>query len=161
MLMEKHRKKWKPPHLVFLDLEKVFEHVPHQLILRYVLGDHGVPEQLITRVQMLYTNTSSFMWCTVSFSDSFRKLKVGIHESWHSWKFSIITIAVHSRHGYYHKRTVTWQPLDLALCWWCHAHSYHQRITAALCISCLCQFCLWLNIKKTEYQPEPCPCTSQ
>ena len=64
--------------MVFLDLKKAFDHVPHQLIW-YSLHDHGIAEQLMKWVQMLYINATSHVRCAVGESDSF-SVKVGVHQ---------------------------------------------------------------------------------
>lgn len=74
--MKNHREKKKLLHIAFLDLEKAFDQVLHQLIW-YALWDHEVPEKLINRVQMLYEKTSSYVRCTAGISDSL-PVKVGI-----------------------------------------------------------------------------------
>ncbi|VDP01047.1 unnamed protein product [Heligmosomoides polygyrus] len=54
LLIEKHREKQKPVHNVFLDLEKAFHRVPREVIW-YALRQHGVPEELIEWVRILYS----------------------------------------------------------------------------------------------------------
>uniref|UniRef100_A0A914WA90 Reverse transcriptase domain-containing protein n=1 Tax=Plectus sambesii TaxID=2011161 RepID=A0A914WA90_9BILA len=78
LLLEKHREKRKPLHVAFLDLEKAFDRVLHQLIW-YALRDHGVPELLIDWVRMLYTNANSHVRCPVGTFDSF-PVNVGMHQ---------------------------------------------------------------------------------
>ena len=46
ILAEKHREKKLPLHIAFVDLEKAFDRVPHDLIW-YSLRDAGVPEEYI------------------------------------------------------------------------------------------------------------------
>lgn len=89
MLMKNHCKKKKLLHIVFLELEKTFDQVPHQLIW-YALWDHEVPEKLINWVQMLYENTSSYVRCA-----------------------AVYTKAQHCRH---HSRPATGCPMGPALC---------------------------------------------
>lgn len=89
MLMTNHCKKKKLLHIVFLELEKTFDQVPHQLIW-YALWDHEVPEKLINWVQMLYENTSSYVRCA-----------------------AVYTKAQHCRH---HSRPATGCPMGPALC---------------------------------------------
>jgi hypothetical protein len=43
LLLEKHRERNKPLHISFLDLETVFDRIPHELIW-YTMRSHGVPE---------------------------------------------------------------------------------------------------------------------
>ena len=64
--------------MAFLDLKKAFDHVPLQLIW-YSLCKHGVPEQLIKWVQMLYINTNSHVRHATGESDNFL-VKVGVHQ---------------------------------------------------------------------------------
>jgi len=78
LLLEKHCESRKPLHIAFLDLEKAFDHVPHQLIW-YTLRERQVPEQLISWIKMLYTNTSSHVHCPASTSDNF-PICVGVHQ---------------------------------------------------------------------------------
>ncbi|KAK1804736.1 hypothetical protein P4O66_003589 [Electrophorus voltai] len=77
-LMEKHHEKNSPLHTAFLDLEKAFDHVSHQLIW-YALCDHGVPEEHIIWVKLLYVNNSSRVRCAAGTSDSF-PVNVGVHQ---------------------------------------------------------------------------------
>lgn len=77
-LMEKHRERKQPLHLAFLDLEKAFDRVPHQLIW-YALRDHEVPELLINWVRLLYVNATSRVRCSVGTSGSF-PVRVGVHQ---------------------------------------------------------------------------------
>ncbi|XGW06745.1 hypothetical protein V3C99_016790, partial [Haemonchus contortus] len=58
LLLEKHREKRRPIHLAFLDLEKAFDRVPRDVIW-YALRQHGVPEELIEWVRILYTSPKS------------------------------------------------------------------------------------------------------
>lgn len=77
-LMEKFREKRRPLHLAFLDLEKAFDRVPHQMIW-YALRDHQVPEIYINWVKMLYNNTRSQVRCPAGLTDSF-PVTVGVHQ---------------------------------------------------------------------------------
>ncbi|VDP40828.1 unnamed protein product [Heligmosomoides polygyrus] len=54
LLVEKHREKQRPVYLAFLDLEKAFDGVPREVIW-YALRQHGVPEELVEWVRMLYS----------------------------------------------------------------------------------------------------------
>ena len=59
-------------------MEKAFDRVPHALIW-YSLRCHGVPEQLIGWVKMLYANTTSRVRCAAGTSNSF-PVNVGVHQ---------------------------------------------------------------------------------
>ena len=77
-LLEKHQEKRKPLHMAFLDLEKAFDRIPHDLIW-YSLRDHNVPEQLIPWIKLLYTNTNSRVRCAAGTFGSF-PVKVGVYQ---------------------------------------------------------------------------------
>ncbi|VDO33233.1 unnamed protein product [Haemonchus placei] len=55
LLLKKHREKRRPVHLAFLDLEKAFDPIPRD-VMWYALRQHGVPEELIEWVRILYTS---------------------------------------------------------------------------------------------------------
>ncbi|CAD6190587.1 unnamed protein product [Caenorhabditis auriculariae] len=63
---------------VFVDLEKEFDRVPHELIW-YSLRDHHVPEPLIDVVRTLYTDAHSQVQTTVGKSKPF-PIQVGVHQ---------------------------------------------------------------------------------
>ncbi|KAK1784434.1 hypothetical protein P4O66_001576 [Electrophorus voltai] len=77
-LMEKHHEKSRPLHTVFVDLEKAFDHISHHLIW-YALCNHGVLEELVSWVILLYVNTSSQVRCVAGMSDSF-PVNIGVHQ---------------------------------------------------------------------------------
>ena len=78
-LLEKHRRlKDKPLHLCFLDLEKAFDRVPHALIWHCLRG-HGVPEEYINWIRMMYKEPTSRVRCAAGLSDSF-PVTVGVHQ---------------------------------------------------------------------------------
>ncbi|KTG40920.1 hypothetical protein cypCar_00000646 [Cyprinus carpio] len=74
LLVEQHREKNKTVHLAFLDMEKAFAHIPHDLI-----WSHGVPEPYVDLVKMLYHRTTSVIRCAVGTSPPF-DICVGIHQ---------------------------------------------------------------------------------
>uniref|UniRef100_A0A914WDC8 Reverse transcriptase domain-containing protein n=1 Tax=Plectus sambesii TaxID=2011161 RepID=A0A914WDC8_9BILA len=78
LLLEKHREKQKKVHVSFLDLEKAFDRVPHELIW-YALRSHGVPEAYVRWVQLLYTDVSSIIRCPAGTSARF-PIHVGVHQ---------------------------------------------------------------------------------
>ncbi|VDP18817.1 unnamed protein product [Heligmosomoides polygyrus] len=53
LVIDKHREKQKPVHIAFLDLEKAYR-VPREVIW-YALRHHGVPEEPIEWVRILYS----------------------------------------------------------------------------------------------------------
>ena len=78
MLIERHREKRKPLHIAFLDLEKAFDRVPHDLIWMS-LRKHGVPEPYIAWIKLMYTNVTSVVQCPAGKSDPF-DVTVGVHQ---------------------------------------------------------------------------------
>jgi len=58
ILLERHREKNLTVHTSFLDLEKAFDRVPHELIW-HALRSHGLPEIYVRWVKILYENTTS------------------------------------------------------------------------------------------------------
>jgi len=55
ILLERHREKTLTVHTSFLDLEKAFDRVPHDLIW-HALRSHGVPETYVRWVKLLYSD---------------------------------------------------------------------------------------------------------
>jgi len=77
ILLERHREKNLTVHTSFLDLEKAFDLVPHDLI-RQALRSHGLPETYIRWVKMLYDNTTSVVRTPAGTSPPF-PIRVGVH----------------------------------------------------------------------------------
>src|SRR5699024_2588073 len=79
-LMEKTREKrvQQPLHMAFLDLEKAFDRVPHELIW-FALRSHNVPESLVRMVQLLYRQPASRVRCAAGLSEEFC-INVGVHQ---------------------------------------------------------------------------------
>ena len=78
MLAEKHREKKLPLHIAFVDLEKAFDRVPHDL-LWFSLRDAGVPEEYVRWVKMLYTDSQSQVRSVAGTTKPF-KVTVGVHQ---------------------------------------------------------------------------------
>jgi len=78
ILLERHREKNVPLHAAFLDLEKAFDRVPHDLIW-HALRSHGVPEVYVRRVKLLYKNVSSLVRSPARVSLPF-PINVGVHQ---------------------------------------------------------------------------------
>lgn len=64
--------------MVFLDLEKAFDRVPHDLIWAS-LRRHHVPEAYISWVQLLYQDVRNLVRCTAGISPPFN-INVGVHQ---------------------------------------------------------------------------------
>ena len=78
LLIEKYREKHRPLHVAFLDLEKAFDRVPHDLIW-YALRCHQVPEELLRWVQLLYRDPKSRVRSAAGTSKPLR-VSVGVHQ---------------------------------------------------------------------------------
>lgn len=78
LLMEEHREKNKPIRMVFLDLEKAFDRVPHALIWASLRARH-VPEAYINWVQIVYKDFTSVIRCPAGISPPFA-INVGVHQ---------------------------------------------------------------------------------
>ncbi|EYC22092.1 hypothetical protein Y032_0018g3706 [Ancylostoma ceylanicum] len=76
--MPADRKTQKPLHMTFLDLEKAFDRVPHEAIW-YALRWHGVPEELIEWVRILYTDPRSRVQAAAGTSAEF-PISVDVHQ---------------------------------------------------------------------------------
>lgn len=77
-LAEKHREKKLPLHVAFVDLEKAFDRVPHELIW-FSLRDAGVPEEYVKWVKLLYTDSQSQVRSVAGTTAPF-KVAVGVHQ---------------------------------------------------------------------------------
>ena len=77
-LQEKYLQNKKELYHIFVDLEKVFDKVPHEAI-SWVLRRQMVPEYLISAVMGLYTNSSSQVRVAGGLSDKF-PINVGVHQ---------------------------------------------------------------------------------
>jgi len=77
-LFEKHRAVRKTVHAAFLDMEKAFDRVPHELIW-FALRDHGVPEEYIDWIKLMYECTQSVVLCPAGLSEPYR-ISVGVHQ---------------------------------------------------------------------------------
>jgi hypothetical protein len=78
LLMERHREKRKPIHMAFLDLEKAFDRVPHDLIW-LALRLHNVPEAYVGWIKLLYQTATSSVRCAAGTSENF-PINVGVHQ---------------------------------------------------------------------------------
>ncbi|CAD7083972.1 unnamed protein product [Hermetia illucens] len=76
--MEKHREKHRLLYIAFLDLEKAFDRVPHELIW-YALRQHLVPEELVRWVQLLYHDPKSKVQSMAGVSNPLRA-SVRVHQ---------------------------------------------------------------------------------
>ncbi|ETN68607.1 reverse transcriptase [Necator americanus] len=78
ILLEKHREKNRSVHLAFLDLEKAFDRVPHEL-LWMSMRSHRVPEEYVRWTKLLYTKPTSVVRCAAGTSRPF-PVQVGVHQ---------------------------------------------------------------------------------
>lgn len=89
LLIKRHCEKNKTVHLAFLDLEKAFELIPHDLIW-HSFRSHDVPEAYVDSVRMLYHCTTSVIHCacrrhSISMSPSTKVLPSRPCFSSHTW----------------------------------------------------------------------------
>ncbi|KAK6743227.1 hypothetical protein RB195_010468 [Necator americanus] len=78
ILLEKHREKNRSVHLVFLDLEKAFDRVPHEL-LWMSMRSHRVPEEYVRWRKLLYAKPTSVVRCAAGTSRPF-PVQVWVHQ---------------------------------------------------------------------------------
>ncbi|KAK6750378.1 hypothetical protein RB195_002386 [Necator americanus] len=78
ILLEKHREKNRNVHLAFLDLEKAFDRVPHEL-LWMCMRSHRVPEEYVRWTKLLYAKPVSVVQCAAGTSRPF-PVQVGVHQ---------------------------------------------------------------------------------
>ncbi|ETN75316.1 reverse transcriptase [Necator americanus] len=78
ILLEKHREKNRSVHLAFLDLEKAFDRVPHEL-LWMSMRSHRVPEEYVRWTKLLYAKPTSVVRCAAGTSRPF-PVQVGVHQ---------------------------------------------------------------------------------
>ncbi|KAK6741987.1 hypothetical protein RB195_009702 [Necator americanus] len=78
ILLEKHREKNRSVHLAFLDLEKAFDRVPHEL-LWMSMRSHSVPEEYVRWTKLLYAKPTSVVQCAAGTSRPF-PVQVGVHQ---------------------------------------------------------------------------------
>ncbi|KAK6756135.1 hypothetical protein RB195_014491 [Necator americanus] len=70
ILLEKHREKNRSVHLAFLDLEKAFDRVPHEL-LWMSMRSHRVPDEYVLWTKLLYAKPTSVVRCAAGTSRPF------------------------------------------------------------------------------------------
>ncbi|ETN86749.1 hypothetical protein NECAME_05837 [Necator americanus] len=78
ILLEKHREKNRSVHLAFLDLEKAFDRVSHEL-LWMSMRSHRVPEEYVLWTKLLYAKPTSVVRCGDGTSRPF-PVQVGVHQ---------------------------------------------------------------------------------
>ncbi|KAK6762631.1 hypothetical protein RB195_023378 [Necator americanus] len=78
ILLEKHREKNRSVHLAFLDLEKAFDRVPHEL-LWMSMKSHRVPDEYVRWTKLLYAKPTSVVRCAAGTSRPF-PVQVGVHQ---------------------------------------------------------------------------------
>ncbi|ETN77087.1 hypothetical protein NECAME_11289 [Necator americanus] len=78
ILLEKHRDGNRSVHLAFLDLEKAFDRVPHEL-LWMSMKSHRVPEEYVRWTKLLYAKPASIVRCAAGTSRPF-PVQVVVHQ---------------------------------------------------------------------------------
>ncbi|ETN82467.1 hypothetical protein NECAME_07956 [Necator americanus] len=114
ILLEKHREKNRSVHLAFLDLEKAFDRVPHEL-LWMSMRLHRVPEEYVRWMKLLYAKPTSVVRCAAGTSRSF---PVGVGRG--SSGFIPLTPAVHTVLGHDNEGNPEAASADPTLCRRCH-----------------------------------------
>ncbi|KAK6744595.1 hypothetical protein RB195_011367 [Necator americanus] len=107
ILLEKHREKNRSVHLAFLDLEKAFDRVPHEL-LWMSMRSHRVPEEYVRWAKLLYAKPTSVVRCAAGTS---RPLPVEEIEKQHPWTLLFaddVMLASESR-GNLQKQVQSWK----------------------------------------------------
>ncbi|EYB89153.1 hypothetical protein Y032_0235g3182 [Ancylostoma ceylanicum] len=105
LVIEKHREKQKPLHLAFLNLEKAFNRVPHEIIW-YALRCHGIPEELIGQDSLCRPKESGQ---AVAGTSAEFPIAVGVH------RCSALTAPLRRRHRRYHERPPEACTMDSAI----------------------------------------------
>ena len=77
-LMEKYEMAGRDLYMVFVDLEKAFNHVPREVIW-WSLSRRGVLEREIKAIMEMYTNIETFVKMKYTRSEPF-DIKVGVHQ---------------------------------------------------------------------------------
>ncbi|VDO83209.1 unnamed protein product [Heligmosomoides polygyrus] len=147
LLLEKHREKQKPAHFAFLDLEKAFDCVPRGAI-RYALRQHGIPEELIEWVRILFSCPISRVRAPAGTSMEF-PISVGVHQG--SALSPLLFVVVMDAISRDFQMAAPWTLLyadDVVLA--CENKSGLERQAQAWCDR-LALFGLKLNVKKAEY----------
>ncbi|KAK6744938.1 hypothetical protein RB195_011573 [Necator americanus] len=80
ILLEKHREKNRSVHLAFLDLEKAFDRVPHELLWMFMRSHtRRIPEEYVRWKKLLYAKPTSVLRCAVGTSRPF-PVQVGVQQ---------------------------------------------------------------------------------
>ncbi|ETN81316.1 hypothetical protein NECAME_08573 [Necator americanus] len=79
ILLEKHREKNRSVHVAFLDLEKAFDRVTHEL-LWMSMRSHRVPEEYVRWTKLLYAKPTSVVRCAARTSRPF-PVEEGVYQS--------------------------------------------------------------------------------
>ncbi|VDP08946.1 unnamed protein product [Heligmosomoides polygyrus] len=147
LLLENHCEKQKPVHFAFLDLEKAFDRVPREVIW-YALRQHGVPEELIEWVRILYSCPIIRVRAPAGTSMEF-PISVGVHQG--SALSPLLFVVVMDAITRDLQKAAPWTLLyadDVMLA--CEDKAELERQAQEWCDR-LAWFGLKLNVKKTEH----------
>ena len=89
-LYEKYNEKQRPLHSAFVDLEKAYDTVPHDLVWS-CLRQKNCPQKYIRAIQVIYEGSPACIRCAVGGADYF-PLKVGLHQGSALGPFLFITV---------------------------------------------------------------------
>jgi Reverse transcriptase (RNA-dependent DNA polymerase) len=76
--MERHREQKKDLHIIFIDLEKVYDKIPRN-IMWWALKRKLVPTKYVTLIKDMYTNAVTCVRACDDESDTF-SIKIGLHQ---------------------------------------------------------------------------------
>ena len=110
MLQEKYRERKKELHMVFVDLEKVYDQVPRELIW-WSLRKKRVPEAYIKIIQDMYEDCQTQVTTREGNTEYFN-VKVGLHQGSAISPLSTL----HHQHGCARFRNRHWTSLSHAVC---------------------------------------------
>ncbi|KAL6724016.1 hypothetical protein Aduo_018954 [Ancylostoma duodenale] len=147
LMIEKHREKQKPLHLAFLDLEKAFDRVPHEVIW-YALRWHGDSEELIEWVKILYADPKSRVQAAAGRSAEL-PISVGVHQG--SALSPLLFIVVMDAVTRDLQRPMPWTLLYADDVMFASEQKEDLERQTQAWSERLARFGLRLNVKKTEY----------
>uniref|UniRef100_A0A8I6WS22 Reverse transcriptase domain-containing protein n=1 Tax=Hordeum vulgare subsp. vulgare TaxID=112509 RepID=A0A8I6WS22_HORVV len=77
-LMERYREQKKDLHMVFIDLEKAYDKIPHN-VMWWALDKHKVPIKYITLIKDMYDNVVTSVRTSDGDTDDF-PIRIGLHQ---------------------------------------------------------------------------------
>lgn len=146
LLVERYQEENKSIHIAFLDLEKVFDRILHELIW-HTLHYHGVPEAYVSRVQLPGSSSSTAM-SQVSYKSW--NLTALCNTCWCPPRICPLPSGVYPLHGNDHGRYLKTTSMDAIVLLSEEEHE-HLKLLTQQWKTCLEEKRLQMNIKTTEY----------